>query len=180
MDWGNVTAEDLIGALKEVDWTSPPRPLNEFFSRFTIPRVACILRPLAILATALSALSIAFLNDSFAATFSERVTRTVRKFSPHLAAKMRPRHMPVIRGRPSAKKSVYILGQPRLLFVLLFSAVSFVLWYASGSLLYISWALISGLLVVVLHASFKTPNLKARLNTFREEFRAVWRNYSDL
>ncbi|KAH8501497.1 hypothetical protein POPTR_008G060400v4 [Populus trichocarpa] len=209
MDWGNVTAEDLIGALKEVDWTSPPRPLNEFFSRFTIPRsyskwssrlkcnsyyyrtnyfilillilgVACILRPLAILATALSALSIAFLNDSFAATFSERVTRTVRKFSPHLAAKMRPRHMPVIRGRPSAKKSVYILGQPRLLFVLLFSAVSFVLWYASGSLLYISWALISGLLVIVLHASFKTPNLKARLNTFREEFRAVWRNYSDL
>ncbi|KAJ6901260.1 prenylated rab acceptor family protein [Populus alba x Populus x berolinensis] len=112
--------------------------------------------------------------QSFAATFSERVTRTVRKFSPHLAAKMRPRHMPVIRGRPSAKKSVYILGQPRLLFVLLFSAVSFVLWYASGSLLYISWALISGLLVVVLHASFKTPNLKARLNTFREEFRAVW------
>ena len=33
------------------------------------------------------------LSCSFAATFSERVTRTVRKFSPHLAAKMRPRHM---------------------------------------------------------------------------------------
>jgi hypothetical protein len=32
----------------------------------------------------------------------------------------------------------------------------------------------------VLHASFRTPNLKARLNTFREEFRAVWRNYSEL
>lgn len=30
---------------------------------------------------------------SFAATFSEKVTRTVRKFSPHLAAKMRPPHM---------------------------------------------------------------------------------------
>ncbi|KAF9676869.1 hypothetical protein SADUNF_Sadunf08G0048200 [Salix dunnii] len=200
MDWGNVTAQDLIGALKEVDWTSPPRPANEFFSKFAIPRshskwssrlkcnlyyyrtnyfilillilgVACILRPLAILATALSALSIAFLNDSFAATFSERVTRTVRKFSPHLAAKMRPPHMPVIRGRPSAKKSVHIFGQPRLLFVLLFPAASFVLWYVSGSLLYVSWALITGLLVFALHASFKTPNLKARLNTFREEFR---------
>ncbi|KAJ6726996.1 PRA1 PROTEIN [Salix purpurea] len=209
MDWGNVTAEDLIGALKEVDWTSPPRPANEFFSKFVIPRsyskwssrlkcnlyyyrtnyfilillvlgVACILRPLAILATALSALSIAFLNDSFAATFSERVTRTVRKFSPHLAAKMRPPHMPVLRGRPSAKKSAYIFGRPRLLFVLLFSAASFVLWYTSDSLLYVSWALITGLLVLALHASFKTPNLKARLNTFREEFREVWRNYSDL
>uniref|UniRef100_A0A6N2M6R8 Yip1 domain-containing protein n=1 Tax=Salix viminalis TaxID=40686 RepID=A0A6N2M6R8_SALVM len=171
MDWGNVTAEDLIGALKEVDWTSPPRPANEFFSKFAIPRsyskwssrlkcnlyyyrtnyfilillvlgVACILRPLAILATALSALSIAFLNDR-----------------------------PVIRGRPSAKKSAYIFGRPRLLFVLLFSAASFVLWYTSGSLLYVSWALITGLLVLALHASFKTPNLKARLNTFREEFR---------
>ncbi|CAK7325759.1 unnamed protein product [Dovyalis caffra] len=206
MDWGNVTAEDLIGALKEIDWTSPPRPLNEFFSKFTIPRsyskwssrlkcnlyyyrtnyfilillilgVACILRPLSILATALSALAIAFLNDSFAASFSEKVTRTIRKFSPHLAAKMRPPHMPVIRGRPSAKKSVYICGQPRLLFVLLFSAGSFLLWYTSGSLLYVCWAHVISLFVTVLHASFRTPNLKARLNTFREEFRAVWRNY---
>ncbi|KAI5574914.1 hypothetical protein POPTR_010G198000v4 [Populus trichocarpa] len=209
MDWGNVTAEDLIGALKEIDWTSPPRPLNEFLSKFTIPRsyskwssrlkcnlyyyrtnyfilillilgVACILRPLAILATALSALAIAFFNDSFAASFSEKVTRTVRKFSPHLAAKMRPPHMPVIRGRPSAKKSVYICGQPRLLFVLLFSAASFLLWYSSGSLLYVSWAYAISIFVTVLHASFRTPNLKARLNTFREEFRAVWRNYSEL
>ncbi|KAL9388798.1 hypothetical protein Peur_017403 [Populus x canadensis] len=209
MDWGNVTAEDLIGALKEIDWTSPPRPLNEFLSKFTIPRsyskwssrlkcnlyyyrtnyfilillilgFACILRPLAILATALSALAIAFFNDSFAASFSEKVTRTVRKFSPHLAAKMRPPHMPVIRGRPSAKKSVYICGQPRLLFVLLFSAASFLLWYSSGSLLYVSWAYVISIFVTVLHASFRTPNLKARLNTFREEFRAVWRNYSEL
>ncbi|KAG5237529.1 hypothetical protein OIU77_013542 [Salix suchowensis] len=209
MDWGNVTAEDLIGALKEIDWTSPPRPLNEFFSKFTIPRsyskwssrlkcnlyyyrtnyfllillilgVACILRPLAILATALSALAIAFFNDSFAASFSEKVTRTVRRFSPHLAAKMRPPHMPVIRGHPSAKKSVYICGQPRLLFVLLFSAASFLLWYTSGSLLYVSWAHVISIFVTVLHASLRTPNLKARLNTFREEFRAVWRNYSEL
>ncbi|KAG6760169.1 hypothetical protein POTOM_036672 [Populus tomentosa] len=268
MEWGNVTAEDLIGALKEIDWTSPPRPLNEFLSKFTIPRsyskwssrlkcnlyyyrtnyfilillilgVACILRPLAILATALSALAVAFFNDriftllgdigkdlkepsyatsaawgrgeqsrmitmekiatlcfrvvelcnaselwslgdSFAASFSEKVTRTVRKFSPHLAAKMRPPHMPVIRGRPSAKKSVYICGQPRLLFVLLFSAASFLLWYSSGSLLYVSWAYAISIFVTVLHASFRTPNLKARLNTFREEFRAVWRNYSEL
>ena len=34
--------------------------------------------------------------------------------------------------------------------------------------------------VIILHASLRTPNLKARLNTFREEFRAVWRNYSEL
>ncbi|OAY38609.2 hypothetical protein MANES_10G024102v8 [Manihot esculenta] len=135
---------------------------------------------MAILAAALTALSFAFLNDSFAATFSEKVTRTVRKFSPHLAAKMRPPHMPVIRGRPSSKKSVYICGQPRGVFVFLFSAASFILCFTSGTLLFVLWAFGIGLLVTVLHASVKTPNLKARLNTFREEFRAVWRNYSEL
>lgn len=41
-------------------------------------------------------------------------------------------------------------------------------------------AFISVIEATVLHASFRTPNLKARLNTFREEFRAVWRNYSEL
>ncbi|KDP44875.1 hypothetical protein JCGZ_01375 [Jatropha curcas] len=208
MDWGTVTAEDLMGALREVDWSTPPRPLHEFFSRFTIPRsypkwnsrfkcnlyyyrtnyfivivlalgVACLTRPIAITAAALTALSIAFLNDSFAATFSEKVTRTVRKFSPHLAAKMRPPHMPVIRGR-SAKKSVYICGQPRGVCVFLFSAASIILWFTSGSLLYVLWAFGIGLLVTIIHASVRTPNLKARLNTFREEFRAVWRNYSEL
>lgn len=208
MDWGTVTAEDLIGALREVDWSTPPRPLHEFFSRFTIPRsypkwngrfkcnlyyyrtnyfilivfalgVACLTRPMAILATVFTALIIGFLNDSFAATFSEKVTRTVRKFSPHLAAKLRPRHMPVIRGR-SAKKSVYIFGQPRGVFVFLFSAASVILWFTSGSLLSVLWAFGIGLLVIFLHASVRTPNLKARLNTFREEFRAVWRNYSEL
>jgi hypothetical protein len=42
------------------------------------------------------------------------------------------------------------------------------------------YAFAVGLLATILHASFRTPNLKARLNTFREEFRAVWRNYSEL
>ncbi|GMP85555.1 hypothetical protein CsSME_00038657 [Camellia sinensis var. sinensis] len=209
MDWGNVTAEDLIEALREVDWSSPPRPLSEFFSRFTIPRssskwnsrlkcnlyyyrtnyfmmIVLILglgflrRPLAIVAAALTALTIAFLNDSFAGTFSEKVTRTVRQFSPHLAAKMRPPLTPVLRGRPSAKRAIYICGRPRWVFVLIFSIVSFILWFVSCGLLSVLWALAIGLLATILHASFRTPNLKARLNTFREEFRAVWRNYSEL
>ncbi|TYK25020.1 PRA1 family protein A1-like [Cucumis melo var. makuwa] len=248
MDWGNVTAEDLVDALREVDWSSPPRPISEFFSRFTIPRssakwnsrLKCNLyyyrtnyfimivfilalgflrRPLAIVAAFLTALSIAFLNDSFlahgififilfasfsskyledvaysfrglddtvnqvsknAGTFSEKVTRTVRQFSPHMAAKMRPPLTPVIRGRPSAKRAIYICGRPRWVFVLVFSSVSFLLWFISCGLLTVLWSLSFGLLATLLHASFRTPNLKARLNTFREEFRAVWRNYSEL
>ncbi|KAH8506076.1 hypothetical protein H0E87_013058 [Populus deltoides] len=117
------------------------------------------------------------MNDSFAGTFSEKVTRTVRQFSPHLAAKMRPPLTPVIRGRPSAKRAIYICGRPRWFFVMIFSFVSFTLWYVSCGLMTVLWALAIGLLATILHASFRTPNLKARLNTFREEFRAVWRNY---
>ncbi|CAN0837666.1 PRA1 family protein A2 [Linum grandiflorum] len=209
MDWGSVTADDLVGALREVDWSTPPRPLSEFFSRFNITRsypkwssrlkcnlyyyrtnyfilivfilgVACIMKPLAIVAAALTALSFAFLNDSFATTFSEKTTRTVRKFSPHLAAKMRPAHMPVIRGRPSSKKTLYICGQPRGAFVFVFTSASLIMWFASGSLSTVLWALVIALIATIIHASVRTPNLKARLNTFREEFRSVWRNYSDL
>ncbi|KAK3406924.1 hypothetical protein EUGRSUZ_K03055 [Eucalyptus grandis] len=174
MDWGNVTAEDLMDALREVDWSLPPRPLPEFFSRFTVPRsyakwssrlkcnlyyyrtnyfimIVVILalgflrRPLAIIAALLTTLSIAFLNDSFAGTFSEKVTRSVRQFSPHLAAKMRPSLTPVIRGRPSAKRTVHVCGQPRWVFVLIFSSASLVLWYLSCGLLTVLWALLIGL-----------------------------------
>ncbi|KAM2625208.1 PRA1 family protein A1-like [Malus sylvestris] len=209
MDWGSVTAEDVIDALREVDWSSPPRPFSEFFSRFTVPRssskwnsrlkcnlyyyrtnyfllivlvlgLAFLRRPLALIAAVLTALSIAFLNDSFAGTFSEKVSRTVRQFSPHLAAKMRPPLTPVIRGRPSAKRAIFICGRPRWVFVMIFSSVSFILWFVSCGLLTVLWAVAFGLLATLLHASFRTPNLKARLNTYREEFRAVWRNYSEL
>lgn len=209
MDWGNVTAEDLMDALREVDWSSPPRPLTEFFSKFTAPRssskwnsrLKCNLyyyrtnyfiliivilgmgflrKPLAIIAAALTALSIGFLNDSFAVTFNEKVTRTVRQFSPQLAAKLRPPMTPVIRGRPSSKRAIHVCGRPRWMIVSVFSAASCLLWFTSCSLLTVLWALVIGLLATILHASFRTPNLKARLNTFREEFRAVWRNYSEL
>lgn len=85
---------------------------------------------------------------SFAGSFSEKATRTIRRFSPQLAAKMRPPlaylplllatfltyliiilyyiftvslYRPVIRGRPSAKRAIYICGQPRWVFVLISS-----------------------------------------------------------
>ncbi|AQK86415.1 hypothetical protein ZEAMMB73_Zm00001d038359, partial [Zea mays] len=87
---------------------------------------------------------------------------------------------PVLRGRPNSKRSIHICGRPRRVFVIFFSAVSCILWLTSCSLLTVLWALLIALFATVLHASFRTPNLKARLNTFREEFRAVWRNYSEL
>ncbi|KAF6176012.1 hypothetical protein GIB67_032635 [Kingdonia uniflora] len=156
-------------------------------------------RPLVIIAAILTGLSIHFLNDSVVTalldnemkkihsflrrnlliTCNEKVTRTVRQFSPHLAAK-KASYNPVIRGRPSSKRTIHICGRPRWTFVLVFSAGSCILWFTSCNLLTVLWAFVIGLLATMLHASFRAPNLMARLNTFREEFRAVWRNYSEL
>ncbi|GER32698.1 prenylated rab acceptor family protein [Striga asiatica] len=113
---------------------------------------------------------------------SSHVSIVTTKFAYHLflvltwACNFRP----VIRGRPSAKRAIHICGQPRWVFVLVFSAMSFFLWFASCGILMVLWAFAIGLLATLIHASFRTPNLKARLNTFREEFRAVWHNYSEL
>ncbi|KAJ3703348.1 hypothetical protein LUZ61_007053 [Rhynchospora tenuis] len=144
-----VTTEDLIEALREVDWSAPPRPISEFFSRFTTPkslskwesRLKCNLyyyrtnyfiiivfilgmgflrKPVAILAALLTGLGIALLNDSFAVAFSEKVTRTTRQFSPHLAAKLRPPAVPVVRGKKTTKRAIHICCQPRMIFVACF------------------------------------------------------------
>lgn len=113
-----------------------------------------------------------FIIYSFAGSFSEKATRTIRSFSPQLAAKMRPPlayvsllpspsflaclliiclylvlYRPVIRGRPSAKRAIYICGQPRWVFVLISSlgmcfslSICFVwLW---NFMKYISWNLL--------------------------------------
>ncbi|KAJ0979562.1 hypothetical protein J5N97_015036 [Dioscorea zingiberensis] len=182
MDWGNVTADDLMDALREVDWSSPPRPVSEFFSRFTVPRsyskwtsrikcnlyyyrtnyfiliililgIAFLRRPLAIVSALLTGLSILFLNDSFAVTFNEKVTRTVRQFSPHLAAKLRPPITPVLRGRPSTKRTIHICGQPRWVFVLALSGASCFLWFTSCRLLAVLWALLIGIFATLVHAT---------------------------
>ncbi|RRT42405.1 hypothetical protein BHE74_00020409 [Ensete ventricosum] len=105
MDWGNVTTEDLIDALREVDWSSPPRPVSEFFSRFTLPRsyskwnsrLKCNLYRtnyflLIIFVLGMKASDAVNCDIVYFILFcfNEKVTRTVRQFSPHLAAKLRP------------------------------------------------------------------------------------------
>ncbi|CAI5517121.1 unnamed protein product [Closterium sp. Naga37s-1] len=88
MDWGNVTGEELLDALREVEWSTPPRPLAEFVQRFSAPKNAskwrsrlnyrtnyyilvcfinacCFARnPLALFAVLFAAVAFASLNDS--------------------------------------------------------------------------------------------------------------------
>eukprot|EP00897_Mesotaenium_endlicherianum_P010257 jgi/Mesen1/925/ME000117S00079 len=210
MDWSNVTGEELLDALKEVEWTTPPRPLTEFFQKFSTPksyskwegRLKCnayyyrtnyfaiitlvlvfafLRNPLALGAVALAAFSLACLNDSFAVAVNERVMRGIRRLSPPLAAKLRAPASSRAGGRAGRplKGAVHICGQDRRVIVALLSALSAVCWYLTSAILTFFGGIVLALGLTILHATFRSPNLKARLNSFREEFRAVWRGYSD-
>ncbi|EFJ36001.1 hypothetical protein SELMODRAFT_141259 [Selaginella moellendorffii] len=203
MDWGNVKLAELVNALKEVEWTTPPRPLAEFFAKFAIPktrakwesRVKCnlyyyrtnyflsiafilcigfIRNPLAFIAVLISSIGTACLNDSFALSVNERLTRAIRRLSPPLASKMRPPTSVGVRGRP-LKGNVYICGTDRRIVVLSILSLSALFWYISSAFKTVLYALALGFILTLLHMSLRTPNLKARLNAYREEFRAGWR-----
>lgn len=209
MDWSSVTLQELSDAVKEAEWTSPPRPLSEFFAKFGFPRsfsswssrVKCnlyvyrvnyylllglllllctgVLRsPFAVLGVVSTCFAAACLNDSFAMSLNEKIIRTVRRMYPPFAAKLRAPITPGGRGRPS-KGTIYICGKDKSYVSLGLLAVSMLLWYFSGLIKIISIMILVVFFAIVFHASLRMPNLKARLNTFREEFRAVWRSYSD-
>jgi hypothetical protein len=52
--------------------------------------------------------------------------------------------------------------------------------YTTGALRTVFGTLALACLLVLLHATFRSPNLKARLSSVNEEFRAVWRGYNEL
>ena len=51
--------------------------------------------------------------------------------------------------------------------------------FLTGALRTIARTLIISFGFCLLHATFRSPNLKARLNSAHEEFRAVWRGYAE-
>jgi hypothetical protein len=71
-----------------------------------------------------------------------------------------------------------MLGQDRRLVVAAMYACSALLMFLTGALRTIARTLLISLGLCLLHASFRSPNLKARLNSYNEEFRAVWRDFS--
>mmetsp|Transcript_4643 Transcript_4643/g.19059 ORF Transcript_4643/g.19059 Transcript_4643/m.19059 type:complete len:212 (-) Transcript_4643:38-673(-) len=210
MDWANVTPGELMDALREVDWNMRPRPLTEFFARFTPPKsqgkltsrlkcniyyyranyfallvlsfvVAFFRNPFALFACAMSCLSLLCANDSFAQSMSEKITRSVRKYHPPTAAWMRRNaNVAAAPSRPYSKsKVVHICGFQRLHVVAFLCVLSFFMLRSSRAVSTVLWALGMFAVGTLAHASLRSPNLKARLSSYREEFRAVWRGYSE-
>mmetsp|Transcript_13733 Transcript_13733/g.23230 ORF Transcript_13733/g.23230 Transcript_13733/m.23230 type:complete len:212 (-) Transcript_13733:315-950(-) len=208
MDWSNVTAGELLDALREVEWKAPPRSPKEFFAKFTPPKTAAKWQsrlkcniyyyrtnyvillvlallfafyrsPMALLSIALLCFAMLCTNDTFATSYSDRITRMIKKVYPQLAAKIRNAGAN-LNIAPSRKNSrVTILGLPRIYVVLVTTTLSLALIYLFSALWTVG--IYSGVAfgVILSHASMRTPNLKARLASAREEFRAVWRGYND-
>lgn len=216
MDWDDVTLEDLVDALKEVDWSIPPRPLGEFFGKFSVPKndskwearfrcnlfyyrtnyvilvgsvfvLAFVRNPLALGAVSVTGLSVACLNDSFAITLSEKLTRAVRQISPPLGRRLQapkvqaPKSQaPVTRPQGRLRKrTVYICGQERRFFVAALASVGALLCWRSSAIVTVCGASIVALSLPMLHASFRTPNVKSRLNALQEDIRAALQGYKD-
>ena len=158
--------------------------------------VAILRRPTAFLAVAFAAFSLLCLNDSFAHTVrcaaapaapaapapprltppapsSDRAVRLSRKIHPPLSIFLRnPSAVAPPGGKAYAKnKVVYLLGQDRRVVVAVLLALSFLMLLLTGAVGTVmrTLGLAGGL--VLLHASLRSPNLKARLNSYNEEFR---------
>lgn len=212
MDWGNVTTDELLDALREAEWNTRPRPLVECFAKFAPPTtasklvsrlkcnayfyrtnyvmllVACFVfafvrNPLALLACALLVLGALLCNDSFAQALSDRVTRAVRKAYPPAAAWMRRNQSASSApgGRPYAgrARTVLVCGFPRKAVVAGVAGVGVFLAWTTRAASTVMWTLVTDVVLTLLHASLRVPNLKARISSYREEFRAVWRGYSE-
>ena len=108
-------------------------------------------------------------NNTFATALGERAMKLVRMASPQLAAKLRRResagplsHTGGLRGgAAAADRAVYVCGVRRVWVVAGLSAVALLLLWLTSALATISGALALGLGLSLLHASLRSPNLKA-------------------
>ncbi|GLI70230.1 hypothetical protein VaNZ11_015079 [Volvox africanus] len=202
MDWQKVTFAELVDALKTVSW-SAPRPLSEFLRAFGPPRglpgrlknnfyyyrtnylvilllslLCCfLLNPAALASLALAGLGLSCCNDPFATGLNDTLLHSMRKVAPRMVARARAKAGSDGVVGLHKRRRVYIVLVPRSLVVavLMFGGLAAV--YRSHALLTLSWALLLGLGLPLLHATFRLPNLKAKIASAREEFRAVWRGY---
>lgn len=143
--------------------------------------VACFLRnPLALAAVACTTLGILCLNDPFATALNDGLLRLIKKVHPRTALRLRALtsgQSDGNLGKRRSKQRIYILWLPANLAIILLCIIGMLLMWRTAALRTGTWALLIGLGLPGLHASFRSPNLKARIASDREEFRAHWRGY---
>ena len=157
--------------------------VNYFCILVAVLVLAFLRRPFAFLAVGAAALTTLCWNDSFAHAASERMVVLLRRVHPPLAAALRnPTSASSSHGGRSISRSktVYLFGQDRVHVLAGLYLLSFLLIWLTSALRTVANALALAGLLVLAHATFRSPNLKARLSSVNEEFRAVWRGYNEL
>lgn len=72
-------------------------------------------------------------------------------------------------------KSIIVFGIPRMYTAIILYAASVFFVVKTSAIVSLVVAYVVGLGLVGLHASMRSPNLKARLENAQQEFRAAWR-----
>jgi hypothetical protein len=153
-----------------------------YFCALVLSLVAGFWRnPWALCACALACFSLLLANDSFAQAFSESAARRARRYCPPAAAWMRrSAGADGVPKRPHARvKAVHVCGFKRKNLVAGLGAVSLWTLHRTSAVFSVARALAAFAAFAGTHAALRPPNLKARLSSYREEFRAVWRGYAD-
>eukprot|EP00803_Ostreobium_quekettii_P000102 evm.model.scf_717.7 EVM.evm.TU.scf_717.7 scf_717:59045-61300(+) len=131
--------------------------------------LAFVLRnPGALLAIATTGFCALLCNDSFARSTNDQIVRWVRKYDPALAQRLRAANRPAEGARDPktrTKPPTKICGMDRSLVVMCLSGLSALLAFKFNSFQTLGWSLVTGSGLVLLHASFRVPNLKSRVKS---------------
>ena len=127
-------------------------------------------------------LAVALANDAAAASVSGRVLRVARRVAPGLASRMRAAQGSSAGGGLGAPprggtSGLRVAGLRRPVTAAGLGALALLLVLAGGGLAAVRRAAASsllGLALVAAHAACRAPDLKARLSSAREDFRAAW------
>jgi len=194
-----IDASELAGRLKCNAWcyratyglllAGPPLALPCLpFLRLGVP--AWGWRSAAAGGALLVALAVALANDAYAASASGRVLRVARRVAPGLASRMRAAQgstaaatgglgaPPRGAGGGSGGSGVRVAGVRRPLAAAVLVCAGLLLLLLGGGVPSIRRAALSslaGFALAAAHSACRSPDLKARLSSTREDFRAVWR-----
>jgi len=165
---------------------------GNYLVALSLPPVALLLRrPSCLLGFALLLLSLLCANDGFGAAVNEGFVKLLRRASPHAAAVARSAlglggsaaaaaglGAGAVGGpRAPRTRGPRVLGLPRAAACALLACLALWVVWRSGGALRVLGALLLGAALPAAHASLRSPNLKVRLGSARDEFRTVWRGY---
>lgn len=167
--------------------------VNYIFILTVILASLCLQRPKAAAAVAFAALAVATLNDTFtasllggastAAAFMARRSgmRLQWRLSRGAAGSTAPTSLghSLPGGRGGNRSGRFQQFLQRALSAAI-TALAIFLTVRTGAVVRMAAGVVAGAAIILVHATFRSPNLKARLGSARDEFRALWRGYQEI